>query len=324
MAVPRGPSPDDQHVHRLSGVAFDPVFIIADHRSGTTLLYQLLAETGAFNVVTAYDVICYGEIVDNHLAGRTAAARQALAERFRGMGLADRGIDGVAVTPDLPEEYGFIIDYSGRPQLSPRTLDRFVEVCRKIRFVGENRPVLLKSPWDALTFAYIKATFPRARFVFVHRHPMHVMTSQLSAVRTLFRERNEYVALLSPWYRDFFSRRIPLAVTRALNSPRFGIGAATVGRHVLKVTGYYASHVGELPGSDYVEIRYEDLCADADATIERILRFVNRPAAGPLQLAARIRPRGVRVPDEVRARFMRIRDRLAPYCARHGYSLDPD
>jgi hypothetical protein len=170
------------------------------------MLCQLLSRTGAFNVVTAYHVIRYDEILANHVAGRTAEAQQALAEEFLRLGLGDRVIDGVRVTPDLPEEYGFVVDHSSQPQLRPGTLPRLVELCRKLRVQGGDRPVLLKNPWDVLRFAYVKEAFPGARFVFIHRHPQNAMSSQLEATRSLFRTRNEYVALLSPWYRRLFER----------------------------------------------------------------------------------------------------------------------
>jgi len=313
---------DEAHAHLFRDVAFDPVFIIGDHRSGTTVLYQLLASTGAFNIVTAYDVVCFDQIVANHVAGRSAEARQALASRFAGLGLSNRGIDDVVVSPDSPEEYGFIIDYSGRPQLSPKTLPRFVEVCQKIRFAGRDRPVLLKSPWDVLTFAYVKEAFPRSKFIFVHRHPLGVMNSQLTATQSLFAQRNEYVAMLSRWYRDLFDRPMALRLTRAASSSRFGIGPAIVGRHACKVASYYLQHVGALPPEDYNELRYEDLCAEPDATIQRILAFLGRRAEQPLAMRESIRPRAPRIRPEVLARYRRIREQLEPFCKKHGYDSD--
>jgi hypothetical protein len=312
---------DQEYAKLFKEVAFDPVFIIGDHRSGTTVLYQLLASTGAFNVVTAYDVVCYDQIVTNHVAGRSAQARQALGARFAGLGLATRGIDEVAVTPDLPEEYGFIIEDSGRPQLSRKTLAKFVEVCQKIRFIGRDRPLLLKSPWDVLAFAYVKEAFPRSKFIFVHRHPLGTMNSQLSATQSLFAQRNEYVAMLSPWYRDLFDRPTALRLTRAASSSRFGIGPALVARHVGKVASYYLQHVGALPPEDYTELRYEDLCTDPDATIQRILTFLGRHAEQPVAMRDSIRPRAARIRPEVLARYRRIQDQLEPFCRRLGYDL---
>jgi LPS sulfotransferase NodH len=42
---------------RDSGTAPGPIFIMGNHRSGTTWLHLLLAETGCFAYVTAFHVI---------------------------------------------------------------------------------------------------------------------------------------------------------------------------------------------------------------------------------------------------------------------------
>src|SRR4051812_34666393 len=104
--------PDQKHLHLLENVTFRPVFIIGDHRSGTTLLYQMLAATGHFNVVTAYDVIQYDSLLQAHLDGKTDQAKSKLNYEFAAVGLTDRVIDGVRVSADLTEEYGFVIDDS--------------------------------------------------------------------------------------------------------------------------------------------------------------------------------------------------------------------
>ena len=106
----------------LQDVTFRPLFIIGDHRSGTTLLYQLLAKTECFNVVNTYHVICYDEIVANHALGCEQAAQGALADLLAARGLLNRVIDDVQVSPDLPEEYGFVLRHVGfKPQLNDET-----------------------------------------------------------------------------------------------------------------------------------------------------------------------------------------------------------
>lgn len=295
---------------------FQPVFIIGDHRSGTTALYQALARTGAFTVVTAYHVLCYRDILNNFLAGREAEARQELAAEFTRRGLTDRGIDGMPVTPDLPEEYGWVIDTAARPRLRPATRPALVELCRRMRLVGGDRPVLLKNPWDVMDFAYVRAAFRSAKLIFVHRHPLGVMNSQFAATRSLFAARNEYVAMLSPWYRQLHERPLQLRVARALGGrplPRI------VGRHVMRATRYYTEHVDAIPPADRVEVRYEDLCAHPGATIASVLAFLGMQQTAPAAAAEGIRPRGLKVAPEVLDRYRRLQPALAAYCSRHGY-----
>src|SRR5277367_4991891 len=133
--------PDDSFLHLLKDVAFRPVFIIGDHRSGTTLLYRILAETGSFAVFTAYHVVNYNEILANHCAGREQEATEALSARFTALGLSNRIIDSVPVGPDAPEEYGFVLDDSRRPRVQPSNRDRMVEICRKLRVTSGDKPL---------------------------------------------------------------------------------------------------------------------------------------------------------------------------------------
>jgi hypothetical protein len=300
-------------------VDFDPVFIIGDHRSGTTVLYQALARTRAFNVVTAYHVIRNRDFVPNYLAGREEEARRELANELAGRGLTDRVIDGVMVTPDLPEEYGFAIDRSTRPRLRRSTLPALIDLCRRLRLTGGDRPVLLKNPWDVLGFAFVKQSMPRAKLIFVHRHPLAVMSSQLAATRSLFAARNEYVAMLSPWYRQLFDQPIRLRLARAATGRP---GPRIVSRHVKKATRYYLDHIDAVPFGDYVEVRYEDLCAAPAATIARVLGFLGLPAAAADGAADVVRPRRAAVLPEVLERYRQVRDTMAAYCRRHGYEME--
>ena len=100
---------DNFYMHLLQDVDFQPVFIMGDHRSGTTLLYQMLVGTQCFNFVSAYNIIKYDEILFNYMNENQNKARQELDKLFKALELSDRVIDNVEVTPDLPEEYGFIL-----------------------------------------------------------------------------------------------------------------------------------------------------------------------------------------------------------------------
>jgi hypothetical protein len=300
-------------------VDFDPVFIIGDHRSGTTVLYQALARTGGFNVVTAYHVIRDRDIVPNYTAGREAEARRELADELARRGLTDRIIDGTMVTPDLPEEYGFVIDKAPRPRLRRSTLPALVDLCERLRMTGGDRPVLLKNPWDVLGFAFVRQAMPRARLIFVHRQPLAVMSSQLAATRSLLAARNEYVAMLAPWYRELFDQPVRLWLARAAAGR---IGPRVVSRHVKRATRYYLEHIDAVPAEARVEIRYEDLCAAPGATIATVLTFLGLSAAAAPAAADVVRPRGAAVLPEMLEHYRRVRHHTAAYCRRHGYEME--
>jgi len=312
---------DEPYLPLLQDVHFLPIFILGDHRSGTTLLYTLLAATQRFNFVSVYHLIRYDEILFNHVNRTEDHAREALDELFKSLGLRDRIIDGVAVTPDLPEEYGFILPNAGyRPQLNPGNLPGFIELCKKVQFVSApDRPLLLKNPWDFLNFMYLKAAFPEAKFIFIHRHPIHVINSQLRATRSLLTTRNAYVALIARWYAQLFDKPVQLFAARLLFSSHFDLGLRIATRHVLRATTYFLQHVDSLPKTDHISIKYEDLCADPETNVIRILRFLGLKQRPSLAYDTFIKPRPLRLLPEVTRKYDNIRQKLQPYCAHHGY-----
>lgn len=319
-------SPDRQHLALLRDVSFQPVFIIGDHRSGTTLLHRLLAETGCFNFVTAYHVIRYDQVLAAHLAGRTEQARQDLMKEFQSLGLTGRIIDDVPATPDSPIEYGFgLASKERRNRLTPETLPRFMELARKIQFVSSDRsrPLLLKNPWDALNFMEIRDMFPRARFVFIHRHPLLVITSQLRATRSLLAQRNPFAEMLVPFYRRLHERPLRLRAARLLDRPPFRIIERTTALHAVRIARYFLDHIGSLPASSYVSVQYEELCQDRDKTLGKITGFLRVSPRGLGLYQDEIAPRPPRVSADARRVYSGILKKLKPYLDYHGYGVEP-
>lgn len=316
--------PDEPYIHLLHDVPFRPIFIMGDHRSGTTLLYQLLARTQYFNVVTAYHVIRYDELLSNHINRTEGDAKQQLGVCFRQLGLADRMIDRVKVSPDLPEEYGFILRNSGyKTQLSAQTMPAFMELCQKVQCISNpDRPLLLKNPWDFLNFVYVKQVFPEAKFIFVHRNPINVINSQIKAIRSLLQSKNLYVAFIADWYNEMFEKPFQLYLARLLFSLQLGLGLRIVRRHVILAATYFLENVHQLPETDYMGIRYEDLCREPDTTITAILNFLQFPKNLGLEAQPFIQMRPTHLFDEVERNKTSILRRLAPYVAYCGYGVD--
>jgi len=313
-------SPDQQHLSRIADTVFRPIFILGDHRSGTTLFYDMLGRTGAFNIVTAYHIIDYDRLLTNHIEGRTQQAKRELAQRFQALGIADRRIDGVVVHPDLPEEYGFFLERGNR--LQAQTLERFSEGCRKIHYISDpERPLLLKNPWDYRHFEEVAGLFPEAPLLFMHRHPVETINSRLRAARDQLARKSEYTALLSKRYERLFRRPIGLFFLRLLFSDLRGLGARLTSRHVTRTASHYIEHLSELDDSRYREIRYEDLCLRPSQTIEGVLDFLGLQAREPVDFAQLIARRPAQLLPEVERWLPRFASRLEGYCERFGYAL---
>jgi hypothetical protein len=102
-------SKDTPYLTEINKVSFQPVFILGVHRSGTSILYKMLVETGCFNPSTAYHLINYDELLYNHHEKREETEKQRLTESFVKNGVSDRGIDRLMLTADFAEEYGFLL-----------------------------------------------------------------------------------------------------------------------------------------------------------------------------------------------------------------------
>lgn len=313
--------PDQLYLHLLDKVDFRPVFIMGDHRSGTTLLYKVLVATECFNFVKAYHVIKYDEILSSYMNQTENNARQELDKLLKSLGMKDRMIDNVEVTPDLPEEYGFILNNAGyKPHLIPENLSVFIELCKKIQFVSApDRLLLLKNPWDFSNFMYIKSVLPEARFIFIHRHPINVINSKLKGMRSTLATRNAYIALLSQGYTRIFNRPVQHFFYRMLYSSYFNLALQTVTKQTVEGTTYFLQHLDSLPKADYISLKYEDLCEDAEATILNILGFLGLEPRATLAYDSLISPRSIKLLPEVQRKYDQVRQKMESYFIYHGY-----
>lgn len=314
---------DSQYLHLLEGVEIAPIFILGDQRSGTTLLYKTLSDTGCFNSVRAYHTIKYSEILSNYVNRTEEEAIGELETQFERLGIGDRKIDRVAATPRLPEEYGFILKNVAGDKLSitPKNLPVFQQLCRKIQFVfNQSRPLLLKNPWDFSQFLYVKQVVPRARFIFIHRNPIHVVSSRLKASRSMIYDWNEYTALIAPIYAQIFGNPIKRSLIRLLFSKRLGIGLRRSITTSIEATTYFMNNIDALSAQDYISIKYEDLCADPELTIQQIMAFLDLQDRSNLDYSQMIEQRSLNLLPEVRKRAKFIQQKSKAYFDYHGYT----
>lgn len=326
---------DAPYLKRLQAVEFRPIFIMGFARSGTTLLYNLLSETGAFNYCQSYHIARYGEILCNYLQGREDQARLELGKLFDSLGIEDRIFDKVRVSPSLAEEYSYVLQSAslsrGRAMpffqafaLGPHNCEAMIELCRKVQFVsGADRPLLLKSPFDFQSFLYIQQLFARAKFVFIHRHPLAVLNSQIRSVRSVVAAPNPYFALLSPGYARLAANRALYGGWRwfCTDAP-FEPMPQMMGRVIAATTAAYLRDIDRLPKADYVSIRYEDLCAEPDGTMGKLFDFLEIvPPARNWQ--ALIRPRNQPPLPEAERAWRRTTPRVRNYLTHCGYGERP-
>ena len=318
--------PDAPYLGQLQALPASLVFIMGCHRSGTSLLHHLLAYTGQVNYLTAYDVIHYDALLANRLMGREAQVKAELQQRL-GV-VKNRGLDHLPVGVDLPEEYRFLLttfaislswqsrqrlDEIFAPHLTPRTLDKFLEICRKKHFLApHDQPLVLKNPADYyFNFLAVHQMLPQAKFIFLHRHPLQVLNSYLQSFGPLLEQKSPYWALLDPGYNRLFGL-VALKRRLAALSMRTSWYTRLVLARLIASFRYYLDNIVHIPQDQYVVIRYEDLCHDPKDCLVTLGARLNLPIV-PRVPEHFVAPRHLSILPRVARQYQRHRDNLLPY-----------
>ncbi len=254
---------------------FRPIFIVAQHRSGTTLLYRILAETRRFNVVTAHHIINRHRLLHLHFTGRDAVAREELNRWFESKGVRGESMNSRDFKADVLEEYCYAFDRQGRqPRLAPSNAEAFRLFCGKLQIIQDPaRPLLLKNPYDGIGFLYIREVFPQARFIFIYRNPVDVINARIKLNRLLLGRKFEYHAAIVQEYASLHDHPARIAMARLLFSERLPLMTEWVYRNVARSCDYILENAGKL-GGDAFGVTYPDLCDDPTSTVQRIMNFL--------------------------------------------------
>ena len=315
---------DQQYLKKLENIDFQPVFILGLHRSGTSILYKMLASTESFNTVTAYHLIRYNQLLYNHINKQEESSKKELTKSFREKGLDDRGIDRLKITADFAEEYGFLLGgKTFQMYITSKNLPLFIELCKKIQFISKNsKPILLKNPYDLSNFLYIKQAFPNAKFVFIHRHPFKTLSSNMKAFRLLLENKNPYTTQLFRIYNKVFENPLLLHPLRLIFSRFSVIGSILLTLNSSKATKYYMKNIKHLPKEDYVSITYEDLCNNPQKNIYKVMKALDIKAESKVDFASFIKPRKTHLDSSVVILRRFIFRCMKKYFAFFGYKLE--
>lgn len=297
-----------------------PVFILGLHRSGTTLLYEMLAASGCFNIVTARHVICFDELRNGTHDRERARCR--LSAWFEDHGLADRGVDAVSLGPDTPEEYGFILERCGvGVSITRRNFRVFQMICTAIaRDHDQLRPLLLKNPWDFGHGRLIRELVPGAKIVYIHRNPFHVLGSSVRMLQKAVEAPHPYLAALSDGYRRLVESEFPWRVAQRFAAAAPGLLALALIRIADRsARGYMGSVQADL-GHRWIDVRYETLCERPDETIREILSHCGLVGGG-VDYASMIGRHSSRVDPAIARRKHRVVSSLNSYASVVGYDM---
>ena len=315
---------DEQYLGLLEDIEFRPIFILGLHRSGTTILYKMLSATGLFNSVTAYHIMKFDETLYNHINNQEETRKKELTWFFSERQLVDRVIDQIPLEPDLEEEYGHFLGLRFiYMRLNSKNLERFCTLAKKIQFISENdKPLLLKNPFDFNNFTFIKREFPNAKFVFIHRHPLKTISSWLRTVRLSLNKKNPYVAQLVKPYEQLYRKSLRFALIRFLLLNRASVLFSTVLIIITMQTRSYLKQIRKLPPQDYFSVRYEDLCENPDQTIKGILSFLQVDKNRNIDFKGFIKPRRLSLDSDVAKKRKLIYRLMQNYFKEFGYNAN--
>ena len=305
---------DQPYLERLKGVEVRPVFIIAPHRSGTTLLYRILVEGGSFNAVTVHHILNRHRLLHLHFTNQDQAARQELNRMFESKGIQGESMNSREFSGDVLEEYCYAFDRQGRrPRLTPDNAEEFKLFSKKLQVIQDfSRPLLLKNPFDGVGFLYLAEVFPDARFIFIYRNPVDVINSKIKLNRLLLSKKFEYHAMVVQEYARLFERPIKLAMARLVFSSKLPLMTELVYRDVSQSCDYVRDNVGKL-GDKAMGVTYPELCANPTQVVRRVLEFLKLPPTNR-DYSNMISKREPDILPEVEQRRRRIEKRNEGYC----------
>ena len=306
---------DQPYLERLNGIEVRPVFIVAPHRSGTTLLYRTLAESGSFNIVTVNHLVNRHRLLHLYFTGQYEMAREELNRYFESKGVPAESQNSRQFNADTLEEYCYAFDRQPHaPRLSPDNAESFRVFCKKLQVIQDpSRCLLLKNPFDGIGFLYIPQVFPEARFVFIYRNPVHVVSSRIRLNRLLLGRKFEYHATFLQEYARLFANPVKLALARLVFSEKLPLMTELVLRDVSRHCDYVRENWAKL-GDRAIGVTYPELCHEPTRTVHRIMDFLGVAEKNPRDYSFMIRKREPEILPEVERRRKRILRRNAAYC----------
>ncbi len=251
--------------HRHQPAMPAPVYIVGYWRSGTTHVHNVLSRAEQFGHVSPLTA---------GLPWDALGLARALAPLLKRALPSDRYVDNVRVTPDSPQEDSIALSnmlplsyYHGLyfPQRFRHHFERGV-------FFDGCRPDEIEQWRDTLVHFLHKAWLQQGRKRLLMKNPVY--TGQLSRLHAIWPDakfihiyRNPYVLL--PSTRHFFTRLLPeLALQHYAD---VNIDELILSSYPRMMNALLAD-AAALPGTSFVDVRFEDFEADPLSQLARIYR----------------------------------------------------
>lgn len=236
--------------------ALDPIFIVGAPRSGTTLLFQVLAHSLRVAYLPRILNYAYG---CSHLVFRLCARR---LRRHDPVFASRVGATAGWLSPS--ESFNFWRRWFWKGESgdhdhpAPLAAEVAADLRRAVYAIEAHHgaPLLVKCLYLSLSIPALAAAFPNSKFIFIRRDPLEVALSMLR------------VRPLRPWW----SIR-PSGYLQQLNAP---VAHRIMWQVARTAAGIRAALEG-LPGARWRMLAYDELCAAPRESVATIARWLDPP-----------------------------------------------
>ncbi|NJK63158.1 MAG: sulfotransferase [Synechococcaceae cyanobacterium SM2_3_1] len=257
----------------------------------------------------------------NHLNKKVEMIKDELDQKLRSSGISDRIVDDIQVSSYNPYEYGMILQNAGYPiRFKKENFLLADQIFRKIQFVSPDKakPIILKNPPDFVSVSDIKSCFPNAKLILIARDPLHVLNSQLKFWRFYYSKETAVYSYIWRQHERVHSSPLATSLGKLFFSKPLGW------RLLTSISTWsqerYLYSLSSLSTSDYVLVRYEDLCKHPNDTIQTILSYLGLELSDKLDFRDLVQPRSPKLLPEILDNASIITRRLDPLNEFWGYA----
>ncbi|MCP4330871.1 MAG: hypothetical protein GY791_20980 [Alphaproteobacteria bacterium] len=249
----------NQNQHRLASMFDRPVFIVAAPRSGSTLLFETLAQNRDF-----WTLGDEGHQQVESIQGLHPKAKKFASNRLTHLDASPQVIGAL--------RGGFLRD--------ARSADGTLLTSLTGEAVPETVRFLEKTPKNALRIPFLRAAFAGARFIFLHRNPRDNLSSLLDSWRS-----GRYVTYrgLPGWKGQPWSHLL-IPDWRELNGKKL---ADIVAAQWLTTNRLILDDLTEVPDDHWCSIRHEDFIANPAKELRRLCTFAEVPFGARMEDASK-------------------------------------
>jgi len=254
---------EQEYVNQVQAEPEWPIVLISFlPRSGSTLLYQLLAKTGNFNYISNFQSRfwrspCVGRLIENSISPRLYSEIQLSSDFGNTKGFSS------------PHEFNYFweehlgIDGNNNSEIKTAEFTKKKQEEFRKEIIGllsqEAKPLLFKREYLILNLSILKNVFPNVRIINLERNFDDIISSQMKAIEKVHANN----------YEGFFGTALESFVYDE------NITLESNVRRQTKQLKERLDHEIEESGFPAITVEYEKLCQDAESEMSKIKNWIS-------------------------------------------------